>query len=226
MPFTHLLNGLHRLAPEVRLMLSAAFAGAISWLLPASLGGEVRVLVAWIVGVFCFLTLMGVVILRSTSTETLRQARRREPNALGVLVLVIFTTCSSIFIIGLMLTDSKTTPQPLLAIQIWLSLAAVLCSWLLTHLMFGLQYARMYYNEVEDANIEAYAGGLAFPSDEPPDYLDFMYFAFTISMTSQTSDVSITTRGVRRLVLLHELVSFFFYSVIIASIVNTVASLI
>ena len=118
------------------------------------------------------------------------------------------------------------TPQPIRSIQIWLSLLAILCSWLLTHTMFALHYARIYYNEVDMKNLEIYAGGLEFPTDESPDYLDFMYFSFTISMTSQTSDVSITSRQIRRIVLAHEMGSFFFYSVIVATTVNTLANLI
>jgi uncharacterized membrane protein len=50
--------------------------------------------------------------------------------------------------------------------------------------------------------------------------------AFTISMTSQTSDVSITSRYLQRLVLVQELVPFFFYSVIIASSVDLIAGLV
>lgn len=93
--------------------------------------------------------------------------------------------------------------------------------------MFAMHYARTYYNEVDLLNPAQYVGGLEFPIDAP-DYLDFMYFAFTItiSMTSQTSDMSITSRPLRRLVLLHEMASFFLYSVIVATTVNTVANLV
>ncbi|MBF2080592.1 MAG: DUF1345 domain-containing protein [Synechococcales cyanobacterium T60_A2020_003] len=52
-----------------------------------------------------------------------------------------------------------------------------------------------------------------------------MYFAFTIGMTSQTSDIVVSTRPMRRLVLLHAIVSFFFYAVILATTINTIVSL-
>lgn len=221
-----LYNWLIKLSHEVRLILSAAISGVVFILAPAPLGSEVKWLASWDFGVISFLILVGLVIASATPEQTLRRSRLREPNPIVTLIFVVFISCMSIIIIGFMLVDIKLTPQPIRTIQIWLSVIAVICSWLLTHTMFALHYARSYYNEVDDSNLDKYAGGLAFPTDEPPDYLDFMYFAFTIGFTSQTSDVSITTRSLRRLVLLHEIVSFFFYSVIIATTVNTVASLI
>jgi len=219
-------RSLKRLNPEAHLALAIALGILTTLILPRTLKNEIPLLAGWDIGVLSYLGLIGFTILDATPEQTMRHARLREPNSAAVLALVVFTACSSIFIIGFMLSDIKTTPQPILMIQICLSLFAILCSWLLTHTMFALHYARAYYNEVDEINPEAYAGGLEFPSEEPPDYFDFLYFAFTISMTSQTSDVSITSRSLRRLVLGHELVSFFFYSVIIATTVNTVASLI
>jgi uncharacterized membrane protein len=92
--------------------------------------------------------------------------------------------------------------------------------------MFALHYAHVYYKACDPRDSAKHMGGLQFPNEERPDYLDFMYFAFTISMASQTSDVVVTARPLRRLVLLHAIVSFFFYSVILATTVNTVASLV
>ncbi|HEY9642745.1 MAG TPA: DUF1345 domain-containing protein [Coleofasciculaceae cyanobacterium] len=65
-----------------------------------------------------------------------------------------------------------------------------------------------------------------FLDEEHPDYLDFMYFAFTSSMASQTSDVAVTTRPMQRLVLLHAIVPFFFYRVIFSTTVNAIATLV
>jgi len=212
--------------PETRLILSIGLAVLTYLLLPQFLGREIHILAGWDLGVLCFLAFVGFTVLNCNPEQTLYHARMREPSSLSILALVVITACTSIFVIGFMLGDIKTTPQPIRSIQIWLSLLAIISSWLLTHTMFALHYARIYYNEVDTENLEKYAGGLEFPTDESPDYFDFMYFSFTISMTSQTSDVSITSRQIRRIVLGHEMVSFFFYSVIVATTVNTVANLI
>jgi len=63
--------------------------------------------------------------------------------------------------------------------------------------------------QINEENLAEYAGGLEFLTDELPGYWIFLYF--TISMTSQTSDVSIISRQICRIVLEQELVSFFFY---------------
>jgi uncharacterized membrane protein len=212
--------------PEVRLILSIGLAVLTYLLLPKFLGAEIHLLAGWNLGVLCFLTLIGFTVLNCNHEQTLYHARMREPSSLSILSLVVITACMSIFIIGFMLSDIKTTPQPIRSIQVWSSLLAIICSWLLTHTMFALHYARIYYNEANGKSLEEYTGGLEFPNDELPDYFDFMYFSFTISMTSQTSDVSITSRQIRRIVLGHEIVSFFFYSVILATTVNTLANLI
>ena len=69
-----------------------------------------------------------------------------------------------------------------------LCLTAVACSWLLTHTAYTLRYARPYYRDDEEG-----AGGLEFPGGRPPDDFDFAYFAFTVGMCFQVSDVVIAT---------------------------------
>jgi uncharacterized membrane protein len=70
------------------------------------------------------------------------------------------------------------------------------------------------------------AGGLDFPDDETPDYWDFLYFATSIGAASQTSDVAIRTKALRRLVTLHAVISFFFNTAVLALVINIGASLI
>jgi uncharacterized membrane protein len=86
---------------------------------------------------------------------------------------------------------------------------------------FALTYASQYYRT-------AHGSGLNFPhADEEfrPDYGDFLYFSFTIAVASQTADVSVTTQAMRRLVLLHSVLSFAFNTAILAFTVNIAASL-
>ena len=62
-------------------------------------------------------------------------------------------------------------------------------------------------------------------TDFEPDYSDFLYFSFTIAVASQTSDVTVTTRAMRRLVLLQAVLSFIFNTTILAFSINIAASL-
>jgi uncharacterized membrane protein len=71
-------------------------------------------------------------------------------------------------------------------------------------------------------------GGIKFPDETAnfePDYSDFLYFSFTIAVASQTADVVITNRSVRRLVLLQSVLSFVFNTAIVAFTINMAASL-
>jgi uncharacterized membrane protein len=92
-------------------------------------------------------------------------------------------------------------------------------SWLLTHAAFTLRYAHLYYRSGVDSE-----GGIELGGDDKPDDLDFAYFAFTIGMCFQVSDVTISNRLIRRTALLHALVSFAYNTGILAVVLNIVVS--
>ena len=59
-----------------------------------------------------------------------------------------------------------------------------------------------------------------------PDYFGFLYYAFVVGMTSQVSDVQVTSREMRRLTLVHAVLSFGFNMLILGLSINLVAGLI
>jgi uncharacterized membrane protein len=95
-------------------------------------------------------------------------------------------------------------------------------SWLTTHVSFAYRYAHEYYTVDGACGPE---GGLVFPGDEKPDYLDFIYFSFVLGMTFQVSDINITAKKLRRLATVQGLIGFLFNTVILALSVNIAASL-
>jgi uncharacterized membrane protein len=100
------------------------------------------------------------------------------------------------------------------------SLIAVISAWFLTHTAFTLRYAHLYYRDDEEG-----VGGLSLPGDAAPAYLDFAYFAFTIGMCFQVSDVQVTSPQIRRTVLLHATMSFAYNTVIVAFVLNLIFNL-
>ncbi|MEO8777732.1 MAG: DUF1345 domain-containing protein [Rhodanobacter sp.] len=96
--------------------------------------------------------------------------------------------------------------------------ASVVLSWLFLNVMFAIHYTHGYYGNYGEKHT-----GLDFPGTKQPDYWDFVYFAFVIGMCFQVSDVQITSRYLRRVVLLHSVIAFFFNVFIIAITVNIVA---
>jgi len=105
-----------------------------------------------------------------------------------------------------------------------IAISGILLSWGMVHTTFCFHYAHMYYDDARN-NSEKHAAGLDFPSEEHPDYLDFAYFSFVIGMTFQVSDVEITAKKIRRVALLHGLISFLLNTFVVALTINLIAGL-
>ena len=97
-----------------------------------------------------------------------------------------------------------------------LIIATLSLAWLFSNIVYTLHYAYLYYGEVEGDD----RGGLSIPSVKAPDYWDFAYFAFTLGMTFQTSDIEIKGRAIRRVALFHCLAAFVFNLGVIAFTIN------
>lgn len=104
------------------------------------------------------------------------------------------------------------------------ALASIPLGWFTIHAMTALHYAHVCWSGGETAADEP-AGGLGFAGTERPQGWDFLYFSTVIGMTAQTSDTAVTTTQMRRIVLAHSIVSFFFNTVIVAAAVNLAVSL-
>ena len=165
-------------------------------------------------------------MLRATP-ETMRlNAKRQDEGRLVILSLVTTAACASIFAIGFMLKDAKNASGSIVVLHIVLAAVTILGSWLLVHTIFALHYAHGYYEDGDKSLEECKAEGLDFPGDIEPDYWDFLYFSFVIGMTSQVSDVQIESRSMRRLGLIHGVLSFFFNTAIVAMSINLIAGVI
>ncbi len=91
--------------------------------------------------------------------------------------------------------------------------------------VFSLRYAHIFYGDSDEDAGDQQAYGLDFPGEKIPDYSDFAYFSFVIGMTCQVSDVQVTSGRMRRLTMLHGILSFGFNTVILAMLINTVSGL-
>jgi uncharacterized membrane protein len=103
------------------------------------------------------------------------------------------------------------------AYLVTLGLVSVVLSWIVVHAIYALRYARTYYSEP--------TGGIEFNEEEPPNYIDFIYFSFTVGMTFQVADTNITTKAIRRMTLHHALLSYVFGAVLLGLVINVVATL-
>jgi uncharacterized membrane protein len=205
---------------HARLLISVAFGVAVTLGLAATDWHlATRLLAGWDAGVGLYLISTYLLVSRSTVNEIRRRAAIQDEGAAALLVLIPAAAIASLAAIVVELGDAESTVG-------WTSLAfgmgTILLSWLFLHIVFALHYAHEYYGERSDDQI----GGLKFPGQQSPDYWDFIYFSFVIAMTSQVSDVAITSKIIRRVATVHGVLSFFFNVSVLALTVNMISNLI
>jgi uncharacterized membrane protein len=203
-----------------RIVIGLAAASAVFFSLRGHVGASIDMIVAWDTFAFFVLVLAWVVILKTPQTRLRGHAKAQDVSQLLISVCVV-VGASVAFAVGFLLRLHKTGPQPQLTVHLMLTLGTMIFSWMLVHTVFGLRYAHVFYGDSDDPVEARHAGGLTFPDKRLPNYFDFAYYAFVIGMTCQVSDVQITSRKIRRLTLLHRVLSFGFNTVILALTVSS-----
>ncbi|WP_063671400.1 DUF1345 domain-containing protein [Dyella thiooxydans] len=174
---------------------------------PALLGG-------FDLGAAAFLLGMLLMFNRSSTAGMRQQARLQDAGRWGILWSSIGITAVVMVALATELHVAKGGGVLSLAV----AGASIVLSWLFINVMFALHYAHGFYGDYGSQH-----QGLEFPGKGQPDYWDFAYFSIVIGMTFQVSDVQISSREIRRIVLLHSVIAFFFNVFIIAVTVNIVA---
>jgi uncharacterized membrane protein len=212
----------HRfISSRPHLAMAIAFGAVVALLVPDSFIFITRALIAWNAAVWSYLIVMMRVISRADHREVRAIADKQDENAgliLATLVVAAVLSLTAIFFELSQLADAQGSER------FWRYVLTVLTlfgSWLLVGVLFCFHYAHLYYRCAPKPL------PLKFPDDEKePDYWDFLYFSFTISVAVQTSDISVMTRDMRKLVLGHSVLNFFFNLVILGLSINIAAGLI
>lgn len=207
-------------AARPRLLISAAVGVVIVALMPDTFRMTSRLLVGWDVGAVLYLAFVTGMIRRAPIDTIKKRAALYDEGGLSFLLLAVLAVAASFIAIFAELAHTKTQTEREVA-TIGLATLTVILSWSLTHVMFALHYAHLYYREGH-----AKGGGILMPEHDQPDYSDFMYFAFVIGCASQTADIASSTRAMRRVMTVHGIVSFFFNAAILALTINIAASLV
>ena len=201
-----------------RLLLSVAIGIAVTLALSLSeLRTTTRIVLGWDAGVALYLVLTYVLMARSTIAGIREHAAQDDEGRVALLVLTVLAALASLGVIiaelGIGDGDKRT------GTQLALATLTIFLSWTFIHTIFALNYAHDYYGEHG-----AKRSGLKFPDDADPDYWDFVYFSFVVGMTCQVSDVAVASQPIRRTVIAHGVVSFFFNTALLALTVNIAAS--
>ena len=206
-----------------RLAISLAVAALFFLVSRNHIAWRAQLITTWDAYALSFLALTWTRILTAQPREVVRLARLSKTSRNVIYAFVIFAACASLAAVAFVLAAAKTMSGARFAAHIALAIGTVILSWLVLHTMFALHYAHVFYTRRHDDTI---ARGLVFPEgDFEPDYLDFAYFSFVIGMTSQVSDVQINSRDLRRVALLHGLVSFAFNTAVLALSINIISGL-
>ncbi len=151
-----------------------------------------------------------VPMLRQQNAATMRQhAAENDANRVMLLVISTIVTVAIFTAVG---SEAQANDPPKLLI-----VATLAAAWLFSNTIYALHYAHLYY-------VEGSKGGLGFSGDDDPDYADFVYFAFTLGMTFQTSDTAVETPGLRRVVTVHSFAAFVFNIGVLAFTINVLGS--
>ena len=196
---------------------------AITFLcVPWHLAWPIRALATWNAYNLTGLGMAWFSIVSTDPSELARNASLQDSSRTAIFFFVVIAACASIFAVAAELGTAKGLDHAHLGAHVLFCLLTVAGSWGLVHTIFTLRYAHVYYGLGDD---QKPAGGLNFPDEDRPDYLDFAYYSFTIGMTSQTSDVGVSSQRIRRLTLAHAMISFVFNLAILGLSINIISSL-
>ncbi|MCA1489754.1 DUF1345 domain-containing protein [Ensifer sp. NBAIM29] len=172
---------------------------------------------------FCIYLVITASLLPKLTGSYLR-ANARDTGEPEPIIFLVTLTAAAVSLVALFLALNRKDGGS--GIELILAFASVALGWATIHTMAALHYAHLHWLADRQGDIRAPAArGLLFPETNEPGGYDFLYFAFVIGMTAQTSDVAVTTTEMRRVSLLHAIVSFFFNTVLVAAAVNAAVQL-
>ena len=215
---------LSRLDAHHRLLISLAFATVAFLVFKGHLLWRTLLIATWDAYALCVLVLAWIRIVTAQPRVVVRLATLQPGSRKLIFLFVVFAACASLASVAFLLGMAKGLTGKPLAEHITLALVTVVLSWLVLHTVYALHYAYLFYREPHLPKMKHVTRGLVFPGGEiEPDYFDFAYFSFVIGMTSQVSDVQISSREMRRWALLHGMVSFAFNTAVLALSINVIA---
>ena len=179
-----------------------------------------RLLIAWNVGAWAFLLMIARMV-----TDPRREARvfsrPEDENQWVLVVLGIIASLAAMAAIVWELGPVKNMAGWEKAGHLTLVGLTVLSAWAFLQVMFALHYAGVYFQR----NKGGVHGGLEFPGNQQPDWMEFFYQAFVIGCTFASSDVNVTSTRMRRIVVIQGVACFFFNAIILALTINVTANL-
>lgn len=216
-----LINRVHAL---FKLLICLCIALLVSFLLDfLNINILTRTILGWDIFCLSLLAFYWIVFFTTPQHHIRKEAANEDPSRIVTFIIILVCTFASMMAVILLLTARKGNVFSN-QLQLPIALAGMILSWLVVHTLFTARYAHMYYGNKENDST-THQEGLEFPDDNKPDFLDFAYFSFVLGMTFQVSDVEISSKKIRRLALMHGLISFAYNTIVVALTINIIAGL-
>ncbi len=199
-----------KIAPPRFLMFLILMIGATALLVTRLRFGH-AFMIAFDVAAGAFMLSLTPLFKATTPDEMRRHASENDANRV---MLLAIATVVMLTIMTAVAGELGNRGKP----DVILIVTTLVLAWLFANTVYALHYAHIYY-------LEGSKGGLNFSGDpDCPDYSDFIYFAYTLGMTFQTSDTAVETRQLRRVVTIHSFAAFVFNIGVLAFSINVLGS--
>ena len=208
-----------KIAPPRFILFTLLFVGGLFVAIPRyalGLGWGRGTMSAFDVAAAVFLVAVSTLLRRGEAAQMRKAAAANDANRVGLLVL------TGVTMVVILTSVAKEMQGKTDVVGTALIIGTLVLAWLFSNTIYALHYAHLFYSDCDDDGKDA--GGVDFPKCDEPDYWDFLYFSFTLGMTFQTSDVEISSRAVRRVVLGHCLAAFVFNIGVLAFTINVLGS--
>lgn len=218
MLFINNLNAVHKLL--ISLVLGFIVYVVTLKIIP---GFTVRFLDSWNAFCLIFLSLNWITFWTVSPRKIRQEAAIQNVGKIVVFVVSLGATFVALTAAMQLLLD-KSNSIGQISFALGTAIMGLILSWILVHSIFAMRYAHLFYSD-DETDKNKHLGGLDFPDEKHPDFIDFAYYSFVIGMTFQVSDVTVTAKVMRRLTLFHSLLAFAFNTIIVALTVNIIAGL-
>lgn len=210
-----------RLDSHQRLLISLVF-GIIAFFIISSLFEiQIAIVGAWNIFALTDIILAWFTIIKKDARETVQNAKLQDSSRSIILSFVTAAAIISLAAIALLLKTARHFSLHSTDLVLLLGFITIIVSWTFVHTVFAIHYAHIFYAVGE----KTHRGGLEFPKEEKPAFADFAYYSFVVGMTFQVSDVQVTSRRMRKITLIHSIISFLFNTFILAIAINIIAGL-
>ncbi|WP_336033878.1 DUF1345 domain-containing protein [Acinetobacter bereziniae] len=180
-----------------------------------------KLLFGWNIAIMIYLVLTMKTLWATHQTHILKRAQQQDASKWIILLLVIFALVMCFIAIVVELSHMPSNTMFKFG-HLSLAILTIIFAWLFMHTVFAIHYAHDFYLAVAKHQ----DGGLDFPKTPEPTYPEFLYFSYVIGTSAQTADVSITSRSMRVLNILHILLAYGFNTTILAICINVAAGFI